>query len=71
VKVINAAIKPIHLEIRKAISEDTGSHCYGLVSYYQYLAFSTINTPVICYTCIEPVLALDIMEYIFYLAFKI
>ncbi|KAK2167679.1 hypothetical protein LSH36_25g03061 [Paralvinella palmiformis] len=32
VKVINAAIKPIHLEIRKAISEDTGSHCYGLVN---------------------------------------
>ena len=32
VSVINANIKPFHLEIKKAISEENGSHWYGLVS---------------------------------------
>ena len=32
VEVINMNVKPINLEIRKAISEETGAHFYALVS---------------------------------------
>ena len=34
ITTINKPIKTLHLEIKKAISEDTGGHFYGLVCIF-------------------------------------
>ena len=35
ITTINKPIKTLHLEIKKAISEDTGGHFYGLVCIFE------------------------------------